>query len=265
MGGIIIDPTFQEQFRIPVASPRYSAVLEVLPRIYVGDCSQIKPLVEAVCAEMQAAFAEQGVQLPPWRRGSSMLSKWLPRKSCDLRLPCADGRQRSQLAPVAEAAAAAAALGLVERTGSATTATSSNSSNVTSADLAPVAGVCAGAPAGDDPAQPPQQQQPEQEQEVAAAPVPAAAPALGPIPPSSGRGGSGRSHMAGVVGGLTRAMANAGRITSWLPSANSAGGAAAASPASNGSPSPGSVSFEPLRRFVGGHFPPVPHQATQLM
>lgn len=86
---IIVDPTFRDQFAIAHPSPRYAAVLEALPAVFVGPTSKIQPLVELLCAEMSLAFHSMGIVLPPWRYTKSMLSKWQPRRSVDLSLPAA--------------------------------------------------------------------------------------------------------------------------------------------------------------------------------
>jgi hypothetical protein len=83
---VIIDPFFREQFEVPVASRRYASLVEALPAVYVGTQEHLIPLVELMCEEMSRAFLEAGSLLPPWRRTKSMLSKWLPRRSCDLSL-----------------------------------------------------------------------------------------------------------------------------------------------------------------------------------
>lgn len=44
-------------------------------------CSALQ--VNFLCAEMSLAFQQQGTVVPPWRQVSSMLSKWMPRKSMD--------------------------------------------------------------------------------------------------------------------------------------------------------------------------------------
>jgi hypothetical protein len=45
---------------------------------------RLKPLVQALCGEMSAAFAAEGMPCPPWRSAESVLSKWLPLRARDL-------------------------------------------------------------------------------------------------------------------------------------------------------------------------------------
>ncbi|KAF8072496.1 hypothetical protein HT031_000155 [Scenedesmus sp. PABB004] len=84
---VIVDPTFRDQFAIAHPSPRYAAVLDALPPVWVGSAPRLAALVELVCGEMVLAFRAAGAVLPPWRQTASMLSKWQPRRSVDLPLP----------------------------------------------------------------------------------------------------------------------------------------------------------------------------------
>lgn len=88
---IVIDPTFKDNFVIAHPSPRYSAVLEAVPVVFVGSLSRVQPLVAALCSEMALAFKEAGSVMPPWRTTRSMMTKWMPRKSLDLPLGASAG------------------------------------------------------------------------------------------------------------------------------------------------------------------------------
>lgn len=81
-----MDPTFRDQFDIVHKTPRYAAVLQALPAVLVSHLSRIQALVELLCAEMSLAFHSTGTVLPPWRYAKSMLTKWQPRQSIDLNL-----------------------------------------------------------------------------------------------------------------------------------------------------------------------------------
>lgn len=100
-GAIFVDPTFRDQFDIAHKTPRYAAVLEALPAVFVCHSSRIQALVELLCAEMSLAFHSTGNVLPPWRYTKSMLSKWQPRQSIDLsvmpaRAPAATSKEQLQ-------------------------------------------------------------------------------------------------------------------------------------------------------------------------
>jgi uncharacterized protein (TIGR01615 family) len=78
---ILVDPRFRDQFEIAHATPRYARVLATVPAEAVLPPDRVSQLVEILCAEIAAAFAETGTPLPPWRQTAAMLSKWQPRRS----------------------------------------------------------------------------------------------------------------------------------------------------------------------------------------
>lgn len=77
----VVDPRFREQFEIAHATPRYERCLAALGPEVVGSQDRLGRLVELMCREMAAAFAESGTPLPPWRQQAAMMSKWQPRRS----------------------------------------------------------------------------------------------------------------------------------------------------------------------------------------
>ncbi|GAB4817681.1 hypothetical protein N2152v2_004727 [Parachlorella kessleri] len=79
----IVEPSFKAQFQISHSTPRYDGLLSLVPGVLVSTAAMLAPLVQLLCAEMQLAFEEHGLSLPPWRQAKSMLSKWLPQKSRD--------------------------------------------------------------------------------------------------------------------------------------------------------------------------------------
>jgi hypothetical protein len=104
---IIVDPTFKDQFAITRPTPRYTAVLEALPAVFVCRIDQVRPVVELLCAEMSLAFHSTGIVLPPWRYAKSMLSKWLPRRgSLDVNVKLATAGGVGVAVPVMKAAVA---------------------------------------------------------------------------------------------------------------------------------------------------------------
>ena len=80
----IIGPCFQDHFTIPHHTARYTGLLSLLPTTLVATPSQLKQLVNLLCAEMHIAFEQCGFSLPPWRKAQSLLSKWLPSKAKDV-------------------------------------------------------------------------------------------------------------------------------------------------------------------------------------
>ncbi|KAG1670299.1 hypothetical protein FOA52_003649 [Chlamydomonas sp. UWO 241] len=86
----VVDPTFVEQFRIAKPTSRYTQVLECVPCVLVLPESQLVQLVHFMCIELANAFKASDAVIPPWRKLSSMLSKWLPRRAGDSALPRAN-------------------------------------------------------------------------------------------------------------------------------------------------------------------------------
>jgi uncharacterized protein (TIGR01615 family) len=70
-----LQPSFQAQFKISHSTPRYDRLLAMLPSALVTTAAMLGPLVQLLCAEMQLAFEEHGLSLPPWRQAKSVLSK----------------------------------------------------------------------------------------------------------------------------------------------------------------------------------------------
>ncbi|KAL4427906.1 hypothetical protein ABPG75_001995 [Micractinium tetrahymenae] len=73
---IVVDPEFATQFALTSPTPRYQAVVSLLPRVFVGSYDRLHRLVEWAWREMQASFQGSGSGLPPWRSLGHVLSKW---------------------------------------------------------------------------------------------------------------------------------------------------------------------------------------------
>lgn len=83
---IVVDPNFREQFTctsMPASSVYAQTVANNVPQFFVGTIGTINALV---CL-LQSTLAEEaqalGLELPPWRSRSALLSKWLPRRFTD--------------------------------------------------------------------------------------------------------------------------------------------------------------------------------------
>lgn len=72
----IVDPLFKDQFVIANPTNRYSSLLACLPWTLVLPEDHVQHLVAFICKEMNAAFKETAVEIPPWRKLASMLTKW---------------------------------------------------------------------------------------------------------------------------------------------------------------------------------------------
>ncbi|KAI3428341.1 hypothetical protein D9Q98_006721 [Chlorella vulgaris] len=73
---LVIDPEFSTQFALAVPSPRYHALVSLLPRTFVGSYERLQQLVEWVCREMQTSFKSGGAGVPAWRSLAHVLDKW---------------------------------------------------------------------------------------------------------------------------------------------------------------------------------------------
>mmetsp|Transcript_25717 Transcript_25717/g.76102 ORF Transcript_25717/g.76102 Transcript_25717/m.76102 type:complete len:327 (-) Transcript_25717:1208-2188(-) len=91
-GNFIVDAHFAEQFEIAKPSPRYVRIMNCIPEVLVLPEERCPPLVTFLCAELAVSFKACDTVVPPWRQASSMLSKWLPRRSLDVDLSSAATR-----------------------------------------------------------------------------------------------------------------------------------------------------------------------------
>jgi len=80
---LIVDIEFKEQFELAQPSEQYEELLQQLSPVFIGSQTKVQNVVVLLCDEMSLAFKAQGQVPPPWRRASSMLSKWCPRRSED--------------------------------------------------------------------------------------------------------------------------------------------------------------------------------------
>lgn len=78
---ILVEPNFREHFAINQSTPTYNDILRAVPVEFVGPVARLQPLVNTLAAEMHEAFASQGLERPPWRKASALLSKWVPAPS----------------------------------------------------------------------------------------------------------------------------------------------------------------------------------------
>ncbi len=78
---LIVEPNFREHFAINDATVVYDELVRGVPVEFVGPASRLQPLVTMLAAEMHEAFLSRGMERPPWRKPSALLSKWVPEKS----------------------------------------------------------------------------------------------------------------------------------------------------------------------------------------
>lgn len=71
-----MEAQFREHFAIAHQTPTYAMLLAAAPVEFVGSAARLGALVELMSVGVAAAFQDQGLPLPPWRRARSVLSKW---------------------------------------------------------------------------------------------------------------------------------------------------------------------------------------------
>ena len=71
-----MEPQLREHFRIAHSTPGYDSLLSAAPAEFVGGAARLAAIVELLSSAVAAAFKEQSLPLPPWRRTKSVLSKW---------------------------------------------------------------------------------------------------------------------------------------------------------------------------------------------
>ncbi len=79
-----MDPCFKEQFSIVHPTDAFVRLMAALPAVVVLPAERVTAVVELLCRAMSTAFKAVKIEMPPWRRADAMLSKWQPRRSCDV-------------------------------------------------------------------------------------------------------------------------------------------------------------------------------------
>lgn len=83
----VVDLAFRDQFEIPHPTDAYQEVLKAVPQVFVGPMASLVALVQLLGDQMAQVFTSNGLALPPWRRTSSLLTKWASDNVIDRELP----------------------------------------------------------------------------------------------------------------------------------------------------------------------------------
>lgn len=75
---IFVDISFRGSFVIPRPTQKYASFLQLLPETFVGNKTSLVKLVGLVAAEASTSFKAIGMELPPWRKVKTLLTKWFP-------------------------------------------------------------------------------------------------------------------------------------------------------------------------------------------
>lgn len=95
--GLIVDPSFKEQFGTAHMTERYRDIWSSLPMTFVGQVAQLMPLVQVLCYELSLMFESLGTVLPPWRSYNAYVSRWISKTCADSVVPLASpGRPPSK-------------------------------------------------------------------------------------------------------------------------------------------------------------------------
>ncbi|GLC60018.1 hypothetical protein PLESTB_001564200 [Pleodorina starrii] len=83
---LVVEPCLRELFRVAPSTPEYADIVEGLPQVWVGPRAALLDLAERMCDAMAINFRSQGLDVPPWRRRTAVLSRWDERNHHELPL-----------------------------------------------------------------------------------------------------------------------------------------------------------------------------------
>ncbi|KAH7576409.1 hypothetical protein ACOSP7_003316 [Xanthoceras sorbifolium] len=71
-----IDLDFASEFQIARPTNEYKRLMELLPRVYVGNSEELKMIVKATSDAAKKSLKTRDLTLPPWRKNRYMQNKW---------------------------------------------------------------------------------------------------------------------------------------------------------------------------------------------
>jgi uncharacterized protein (TIGR01615 family) len=74
---LFVDLDFRAQFEIARPTSEYSALLGLLPKIYVGRAHKLQSIIKMMSEGVKNSLKRKGMPLPPWRKYKYMHSMWL--------------------------------------------------------------------------------------------------------------------------------------------------------------------------------------------
>lgn len=88
----IVELCLAGNFQIARPSTRYSALMDLFPRVFVGTAEELKQVVRLMCNAMKESMTSTDLLLPPWRRNGYMQAKWFGsyKRSTTLKKPTPD-------------------------------------------------------------------------------------------------------------------------------------------------------------------------------
>ncbi|KAG6481888.1 uncharacterized protein LOC122017420 [Zingiber officinale] len=73
----LVDLSFAAEFRVARASEKYEQLVSRLPEVMVARPEMVRRVVRTVGDAARRSLRQQGMPVPPWRKGRYMMSKWL--------------------------------------------------------------------------------------------------------------------------------------------------------------------------------------------
>ncbi|XP_074569834.1 uncharacterized protein LOC141826479 [Curcuma longa] len=73
----VVDLSFAAEFRVARASEKYEQLANRLPEVMVARPEMVRQVVRTVGDAARRSLRQQGMPVPPWRKGRYMMSKWL--------------------------------------------------------------------------------------------------------------------------------------------------------------------------------------------
>ncbi|XP_050214422.1 uncharacterized protein LOC126665624 [Mercurialis annua] len=73
---LIVEVCIAAEFEIARPSSNYTALLDVLPRVFIGRPKEMKEVVSLMCSAIRKSMKEMRLHVPPWRKNAYMQNKW---------------------------------------------------------------------------------------------------------------------------------------------------------------------------------------------
>lgn len=71
-----VDLNFANEFEIARPTKEYEQLLQILPRVFIGKCGQLKQIVKIISDGARRSLKSGGLHLPPWRKNRFIQNKW---------------------------------------------------------------------------------------------------------------------------------------------------------------------------------------------
>ncbi|KAJ4830805.1 hypothetical protein Tsubulata_016944 [Turnera subulata] len=72
----IVEVSLAAEFEIARPTKRYTELLQVFPRVFIGKPEKLKEIARLMCSGIRESMKSIGMHVPPWRRNGYMQVKW---------------------------------------------------------------------------------------------------------------------------------------------------------------------------------------------